>query len=344
MASETFTSDGTWTVPAGVTEATFTVIGHEGVYDEPDASGRNMVGGTPGLAGKVVGTLPVSAGDTYNINVASDGREVSDVRGPNADAVSDQVFVGATGGEPGYAEDADTTSNEAGDGGDGGGEQGQDGESIYSTEGDGGEGGTQTSGGTGGDDGGGDGGRMSYGTGNLQPDSNTPAIGGDGGLGYYGGGGGGSTDSIDAVAGGGGGGSNYADSSATSVTHTQGTTESAQVVIEYSVPPTAPTVSIDSHTATSVSISWTDEGQDSYNIYRAQSSGGGTLSNYTQIDSVGGSTFSYTDDDGGTGLENGERYYYVVTGETSSGESSASNEVNETTDLPDPTGFSASEQ
>jgi len=91
----------------------------------------------------------------------------------------------------------------------------------------------------------------------------------------------------------------------------------------------APTLSVSNTSAGQADLSWTDEGLSSYTIYRAESSGS-TLSDYTQVDSVSGSTTTYSD----TGLEDGERYYYVVTSTSEVvDETGPSNEVNATTPL-----------
>lgn len=77
-------------------------------------------------------------------------------------------------------------------------------------------------------------------------------------------------------------------------------------------------------------VDWGGEVGD-YQIYRAEASGS-TRSDYTQIDTVGGSNDEYTDID----LEDGERFYYRVGAVNSGGESDLSNEDDATTDLPEP--------
>lgn len=63
----------------------------------------------------------------------------------------------------------------------------------------------------------------------------------------------------------------------------------------------------DSSTEDELTLSWSSvSGADGYYVYRAQSSGS-SKSDYTQIANI--STTGYTD----TGLEDGEKYYYVVT-------------------------------
>lgn len=86
--------------------------------------------------------------------------------------------------------------------------------------------------------------------------------------------------------------------------------------------PQAPATLSATGAATSVSLSWTDTvGEDGYTIYRAQSSGT-TLSDYTQLDTVGADTTSYTDSSVGFGT-----YYYRVTATYSAGESDPSPEA-----------------
>jgi hypothetical protein len=346
MAGQTFTSDATWTVPDNVTEVTFRVAGGQG---ESSSAAGNWRGG---YGHEVTGTISVTGGDTFYINVGEDrgtgsgdqylGGGASDVRGPNADQLSDQILVGAGGGG---ASNAGLAEN-AGRGGDAGLPDGEKGFHDGSNSGpEGGGGGTQTSGGIGSEpfgatsDGyGDDGSRWAGGQGGE--DTNNNAYGGNGGQGYYGGGGGAAyfSDFQTAVyVGGGGGGSSYIDGSLTSIS--SGQASSAEVEVTYQAPPLAPTVSVDQTRDTEIDLVWTDEDQSSYNVYRAQS-GGSQLSDYTQAGST--SSTSFTDDDSGAGLENGERYYYVVTGVSGGSESGASNEVNATTDLPGATGFTAS--
>jgi len=65
-------------------------------------------------------------------------------------------------------------------------------------------------------------------------------------------------------------------------------------------------VAVNSTTASSIDISWSDIGQNyEYNIYRSQSQGS-SFSDYTKIDTVQQPPFS------NTSLENGEKYYYRV--------------------------------
>lgn len=100
------------------------------------------------------------------------------------------------------------------------------------------------------------------------------------------------------------------------------------------IPPDAPSSLSATASADDISLSWTDNSnsEDGCRIYRAQTSGSATT-DYTQINTVGANTSSYTD----TALEDGERYYYRVTAYNAGGESDVSNEANATTALPTPT-------
>lgn len=61
-------SSFTWTVPAGVRQATFNLFGAEG---EAGAA----TGGAGGLGGRAVETIPVVPGTTYQINVGGRGSD-----------------------------------------------------------------------------------------------------------------------------------------------------------------------------------------------------------------------------------------------------------------------------
>jgi hypothetical protein len=206
--TETFNFTGaaqTWTVPAGVTSATFDLYGAQGggVLDVPAFA--------PGLGGRATATIAVNPGDTIQVNVGGQGLEpaggfngggvgatgafggggASDIRVGGA-ALTDRVLVaGGGGGAAGFA------CFGAVFGGDGGGDSGDPGNASTtdslcagSVAGGGGtltDGGSATSPATEGESGfGGDGFNQ----------------GGGGGGGWFGGGGG-------FTAGGGGGGSGF---------------------------------------------------------------------------------------------------------------------------------------
>jgi hypothetical protein len=230
VGSQTFNYTGavqTFTVPAGVTSITVDARGGKG------GNGVNL--STGGNGGRVQGTIAVTPGSTLNIyvgnaggdcetcptggynggggtNAAVGGGQAAGTGGGASDirvspyALGNRLFVAGGGGGGGYT---GATAN----GGAGGGLIGANGQTWNGYQG--GTGGSQVAGGIGGD-----------GTPYGQPDAVNGSLGlggagqgwsgggGGGGGGYYGGGGG--------FIGGGGGGSNYADPSATGVTHTQG--------------------------------------------------------------------------------------------------------------------------
>ena len=216
----------TWTVPDGVTQATFDVYGAQG--GNVDRSG--------GRGGKASATIAVTPGETLQVNVGGAGGAggfnggaaggsanssggggggASDIR-TGAFALADRIIVAGGGGGAG--------GDNGGEGGAGGGIVGGDGNTAGGSFGDGqgGLGGSASSGGVGGAHGtiwvfaictdglngtsgvGGVGGECSG-----EPNGG----GGGGGGGYYGGGGGGGA----VQGGGGGGGSGYVDPQASDV-------------------------------------------------------------------------------------------------------------------------------
>ncbi len=229
----------TWTVPAGVTSINVDVIGAKG--------GDGVNASVGGNGGRVQGTIAVTPGSVLTINVggagfncatcanggfnggagtiagagqeAGTGGGASDIRlSPNAYA--NRIFVAGGGGGGGYT---GSTAN----GGAGGTLTGGTGATWNGYPG--GTGGTQVGGGIGG-----------VGTPWSQPSAINGSLGlggsgqgwsgggGGGGGGYFGGGGG--------FIGGGGGGSNYADPSASAVTHTQGyQSGNGQVTISWNI-------------------------------------------------------------------------------------------------------------
>ncbi len=97
-------------------------------------------------------------------------------------------------------------------------------------------------------------------------------------------------------------------------------------------PPSAPSsLSASPVDGDQIDLSWGDnsDNEDGFRIYRAQASGS-SLSDYSQIDTVGANTTSYSD----AGLEDGERYFYRVTAYNAGGESDPTNEADATTNLP----------
>ncbi|HEY2214569.1 MAG TPA: glycine-rich protein, partial [Acidimicrobiales bacterium] len=227
--------DDTWTVPTGVIDATFNVDGAQG-----GSSVNGDSGGSPGQGGELTATIPVTAGQTYDVEVGAAG----------GDAIAGVEFAIAAGagGAPGGAAGGIVAEPAGGGGG---------GASIVSLSNDpsnyllvagggGGEGSASLAGeqggnggGTAGSDGGEDGfddalpapgGTQAAGSGSgTQIDGsaalvNTP--GGGGGGGYWGGAGA-------AGDGGGGGGSGFAPSASDFLTATK--SGNGLVTITYTV-------------------------------------------------------------------------------------------------------------
>jgi hypothetical protein len=241
----------TWTVPAGVTGAIFTLDGGAG-GSETTYLGKTSDGGK---GGQVSGFLTVTAGQTYTISVGGQGESVQgfynsaaaggtgglggggdggsgDDPGAGGGGASDVIldnnalFMAAGGG--GAVGSSDQTSP----GGDGGGLSGGDG-SVFLAEAQYGSarGGTQTQGGAVGrnDDATGESqgyfGLGGHG-GSANPTEPQTNGGGGGGGGLYGGGGGGSS--------GGGGGSSYLNADASKTSDTSGVnTGGGYVNIDY---------------------------------------------------------------------------------------------------------------
>ena len=210
--TETFNYTGaaqTWTVPAGVTEATFDLYGAQG------HGGCCPFSAFPGgLGGRATATIPVTAGTSIQVNVGGQGGD--DVGGFNGGGASGTVGIGGWGGggasdirvgDYGLADRVLVAGGGGGSagaacenpfsGGDGGGLSGKPGTADTSTVcggpgGAGGGGGTQTDGGS----------ATSPATeGDFGVGGNGGIIGGGGGGGWFGGGGG-----YDPAAGGGGSG------------------------------------------------------------------------------------------------------------------------------------------
>ncbi|MEZ4713427.1 MAG: glycine-rich protein [Caldilineaceae bacterium] len=261
----TFSASGaheSWTVPAGVTSATFDLYGAAG-------------GGGPassGLGGRVTATLAVTPGASYQVRVGiwgyatgipagyngggdgyADGGGASDVRG-GAFGLADRLLVAGGGGGTGGGLDVSASGGGAGgypSGGAGGAG--------------GGGGGTQTAGGAGGvSTVNGSAGTLGQGGagGIWDGPGSTGGRGGGGGGGYYGGGGGGGGG----VTGGGGGGSSYATPAATNVSFQSGVrSENGQVIISYTQkdttapvanPTQSPAAAPSGWNNTSVTVSW----------------------------------------------------------------------------------------
>jgi Glycine rich protein len=260
----TFTYTGaaqSWTVPEGVTQATFDVFGAQG-GTEP--RGNRSGGG----GGKAHATIAVTPGDTLQVNVggvggtaaggaggaggfnggaaggsaivesSGGGGGASDIR-TGAFALADRIIVAGGGGGAG--------GSNGGVGGAGGGIVGGPGDPAAGggPNGRGGLGGTASSGGEGGAGagGGGPGETGSLGVGGRGGSVDFTGGGGGGGGGYYGGGGGGAGQQ----GGGGGGGSGYVDPQASDVQFQSGVRSGNGLVTITYTPPhtnTAPTIEV----------------------------------------------------------------------------------------------------
>jgi hypothetical protein len=257
----------TWTVPTGVTQATF---------DAGGGQGGSFIDALGGLGGEAQGTFTVSPGDTYDIVAAGAGQEEGQTSannpgaggyggggaggandygpgdgggGASSVALSGDLLVVAGGGggsSPGCATPALTP---CGTGGAGGGTDGDAGTSIGGTDaGQGGAGGTQSGPGVGAD-GAGSGSTLQGGGGET---SDFALSGGGGGGGYFGGAGGGASA-------GGGGGSGYVDSSASSSSQQTGVQSGNGVVtITYQLPLASPSIT---SLALPASVTLSNEGE-----------------------------------------------------------------------------------
>ena len=278
MASQTFTSDGSFTVPSNVSEVTIECRGGRSDADFNFYEGQG---------GVVKGTRDVSPGQTLYVRInddggaggpdgagGSDGAGSVDVRAGGT-GLNDRIAVAAGGGGAG-ADDSNSTSG----GGNGGADVGQDGtgDDIVT-----GKGGTQTSGGAG---------PFSASNGSFGAGGNGGTYGGGGGGGWYGGGGGSDDASVGA---GGGGGSNYDDGLTTVETNQRGGSNAQEVIISYTVLPEAPLNTSQTVTGDdAIDLSWdenTSAGNPSdYDIQVSEDGG-----SYTQVANVSGSTtYSYS--------------------------------------------------
>jgi Ca2+-binding RTX toxin-like protein len=194
--TETFNYTGTaqtWTVPAGVTQATFDLYGAQG-------AGIASVDEAGGLGGRATATIPVTPGASIQVNVGGQGLNetggfnggggaisggaggggASDIR-IGGTALTDRVLVAGGGGGAGV----DFCTGDGAAGGGGGGLTGSPGSGTECEGGVGGGGGTQTAGGSAA---GGGAQAGAFGVGGSA-DQASGLIGGGGG-GWYGGGGG----------------------------------------------------------------------------------------------------------------------------------------------------------
>jgi hypothetical protein len=264
----------TWSVPAGVTSATFQLVGGPGgqsgglsfphlpggmgarvTADMPLTPGTTVtvvVGGPGGSTGNEGGGFNGGGGAPYMGNIpmqGGGGGGATDIRIGGTELANRVLVAGGGGGGGGYGGGNGPIGSDGVAGGPGGNADtsGSQGVGLPFTEGGqgglsgsaGGQGGAAGSGGETGGDG-------SSGLGGNRGEGGYPGGNGGGGGGGYvgGGGGGGGGGSFDAETGnvlgsgggGGGGGSSFADPSATNVTTATDTTGQPQVVITYAVP------------------------------------------------------------------------------------------------------------
>jgi Bacterial Ig-like domain (group 3)/Putative Ig domain len=278
-----------WTVPAGVTEATITLYGAEGASSSSTAAGgygakvTGTVSVTPGAALQVDvgGTGSVSqqggtggfGGGGNGANSAGGGGGASYVVSPNGTGSYPftSALLVAAGGGGGGENSTDTTSPPAGGpggnagsaGGDGGSTTGSCGETL--TGGGGGQPGTSTAGGAGGAAGTASNSCAATANAGANGSSGTGGAGGvigggGGGGGWYGGGGGGGAifdeDFYFSAGGGGGGGSSYTgDATDSSVSVDSGTSPddgvNGEVIISFTYPLTITTSALPSGTPNS---------------------------------------------------------------------------------------------
>jgi hypothetical protein len=216
----------TWTVPAGVTAITISVIG---------AQGAGSVSVADSLAGEVSGVLAVTPGQVLSVYVGGGGNESGGYNGGGSGFGKNSSGTAINAQRGGGASDIRTggtaLSNRIVVAGGSGGSNFVNGSFIAGGAGGypsgaassaGGGGGTQAGGGAGQTSSGTSGSAGALGSGGASAPSSAYAsnvVGGGGGGGYYGGGGGASNAS-GSSAGAGGGGSSYYSSALTSVTTT----------------------------------------------------------------------------------------------------------------------------
>jgi len=279
MPSQTFTSEGSFTVPSGVDQLTIECLGGATGSANGGRAYAEAVSVSPGETlyvrfepGGSGGTQ--DGGNCSSNNGGNSGAQSADVR-QGGTALADQILVaGGAGGAGGGGEYSAGTDPAGGAGGAGGPDQAEDGADGEDTEfssdgGAGGAGGTQSSGA----------GRGAGGAGGDASSTFSDGCaggGGGGGAGYYGGvGGDGATET--GGGGGGGGGSNYV-SVGTNTANIRGVASGPEVTISYVEPPAAP-----DNVAQSVT------GDDQIDVSWDEDTSGGTVDTYRlQVSEDGG--------------------------------------------------------
>jgi hypothetical protein len=217
VGQEVFTSNGTFTVPAGVTQVSAVVIGGGGGGGN---SGGNFLGQSSGAGGGAgglsYGTFSVTPGETLTVNVGSGGGVDSSGGSSSIVRSSTTLLQGSGGGGGGsntFEGSGGGSSGTERDGGGSGGAGGEGSMGIFSNAPDGGgagggAGGYSGNGGVGGGDGGsGSGGSGGSGGGGGAGSTNDDGGGGGGGVGLLGEGSNGSAGSSGSPGTGGGAGS-----------------------------------------------------------------------------------------------------------------------------------------
>ena len=217
VGQEVFTSNGTFTVPSGVTQVSAVVIGGGG------GGGNNAgsffaqnTGAGGGAGGLSYGTFSVTPGETLTVNVGSGGGAGSSGGSSSIVRSSTTLLQGSGGGSGGTNSSNGSGGGSSGTERDGGGDGGAGGDGstgLFTTSPDGGgagggAGGYSGNGGTGGGDGGsGSGGSGGSGGGGGAGSTNDDGGGGGGGVGLLGEGSNGSAGSSGSPSNGGGAGS-----------------------------------------------------------------------------------------------------------------------------------------
>ena len=217
VGQQVFTSNGTFTVPAGVTQVSAVVIGGGGGGGNSSGSFLGQASGAGGGAGGLsYGTFSVTPGETLTVNVGSGGGVGSSGGSSSIVRSSTTLLQGSGGTGGGTNNDNGTGGGSSGTERDGGGDGGAGGDgsgALFANAPDGGgagggAGGYSGNGGAGGGDGGsGSGGSGGSGGGGGAGSTNDDGGGGGGGVGLLGEGSNGSAGSSGSPGNGGGAGS-----------------------------------------------------------------------------------------------------------------------------------------
>tara|TARA_B100000902_G_scaffold339262_1_gene341368 strand:- start:4397 stop:6190 length:1794 start_codon:yes stop_codon:yes gene_type:complete len=217
VGQEVFTSNGTFTVPSGVTQVSAVVIGGGGGGGNNQGSFfAQNTGAGGGAGGLSYGTFSVTPGETLTVNVGSGGGAGSSGGSSSIVRSSTTLLQGSGGGSGGTNSSNGSGGGSSGTERDGGGDGGAGGDGstgLFTTSPDGGgagggAGGYSGNGGAGGGDGGsGSGGSGGSGGGGGAGSTNDDGGGGGGGVGLLGEGSNGSAGSSGSPGNGGGAGS-----------------------------------------------------------------------------------------------------------------------------------------